>query len=89
MSDIIQFGKVVHAPNVNLWMAVCCLLHSLKVDDILSCSDKQADWILQLKCNRNSAAPSLAEDYANKLLPTVLCGMLSLIIVPSCGPWQT
>ncbi|MEQ2306182.1 hypothetical protein AMECASPLE_005528 [Ameca splendens] len=51
--------------------------------------DKQADWIFQLKCNRNSAAPSLAEDYANKLFPTVLCGMLSLIILHSCGLWQT
>lgn len=82
-------SRVIHAPNVNLWMAVCCLQQSLKVADILSCRDKQADWIFQLKCNRNPAAPSLAEDYANKLLPTVLCGMLSLIILHSCGPWQT
>lgn len=79
----------VQALAVNLWMVVCCRQCSLKVTDILSCQDKQADWILQLKCNRNMAPPSWAEHYANKLLPTVLCGVLSLIILCSCGPWQT
>ena len=75
-----------HALAVNLWMAVCCLQSSLKVTDILSCRDKQADWILQLNCSRASAAPSLAEDYANKLLPTVLCGVLPSLVCTAVGP---
>lgn len=48
------------------WQCVVCL----KVTDILSYRDKHADRISQLNCNRKSATPFLAEDYANKLLPT-------------------
>ena len=65
---------------------MCCLQSSLKVTDILSNGDKRADRLVQLNCNRNSVTPSPTEDYANKLLPTVLCGMLFLITLHSCGP---
>lgn len=88
----------IHANIVNFEMAVGCLQNSPKVTDILSYKEKQTDRIIQLNCNRNSPTPSLAEDYANKLLPAVLCGVpppppLSLITLHSCGPsewdWQT
>lgn len=67
------------------WQCVVCK-SSLKVTDILSYRDKHADRIIQLNCNRNSVTPSLAEDYANKLLPTVLRDVLFLITLHSCEP---
>lgn len=62
-------------PTSLIWRWQCCLQSCLKVTDILSYKDKHADRIIQLNCNRKSATPFLAEDYANKLLPTGLCGI--------------